>query len=41
MLPNEVAEIFVAASAAYKTVTSKPAYTDIDKLDEKLNSIIV
>ena len=33
MTPDDVAEIFVAASAAHQTATSEPAYADIDKFD--------
>ena len=41
MTPNKVIEIFAAATAAYKSVTSKPAFTDIDQFDNKVNSILV
>ena len=41
MTHDEVSEIFTNATAAYETVTSKPTYTDIDKFDEKINSILV
>ena len=41
MTPDEVSEIFTNATASYETVTSKPTYTDIDKFDEKINSILV
>lgn len=41
MTPDEVAEIFVTAMTAYEAVTSKPTYTDADRFDEKVNSILV
>ena len=41
MTPDEVVEIFASATAAYETVTSKPTFTDIDRFDEKVNSILV
>ena len=41
MTPDEVAEIFATATAAYEIVTSKLTYTDIDRFDEKINSILV
>ena len=41
MTPDEVAEIFAAATAAYESVSSKPTYADIDRFDEKINSILV
>ena len=41
MTPDEMTEIFTAATAAYETVNSKPTFADIDIFDEKLNSILV
>ena len=41
MTPDEVIEIFAAATAAYESVTSKPTFTDIDRFDDKVNSILV
>ena len=41
MTPDEVAEIFTAANAAYESVSGTPTYTDIDKFDEKINTILV
>ena len=41
MTPDEVIEIFAAATAACKSVTSKPAFTGIDRFDDKVNSILV
>ena len=41
MTPDDVIEIFAAASAAYESVSSKPTYTDIDRFDKKVNSILV
>ena len=41
MTPDEVEEIFYAANAAYETVTSKPKYDDINRFDEKIDSILV
>ena len=41
MTPDEVAEIFAAANAAYETVSSTPNYANIDRLDEKINTILV
>ena len=41
MTPDEVIEIFAAATAAYESVTSKPAFTNIDQFDDKVNSILV
>ena len=41
MTPDEVSEIFASATASHEIVTSKPTYTDINKFDEKINSILV
>ena len=41
MTPDEVAEIFTAANAAYESVSGTPTYTDIDRFDEKINTILV
>ena len=41
MTPDEVVDIFAAATASHKTVTSKPTYSDIDKFDEKINALRV
>ena len=41
MKPDEVAEIFTAANAAYESVSGTPTYTDIEKFDEKRNTILV
>ena len=41
MTPDEVAEIFTAANAAYESVSGTPTYTDIDRFDEKTNTILV
>ena len=41
MTPDEVAEIFTTATAEYVSVTSKPTFTDIEKFDQKVNSILV
>ena len=41
MTPDEVAEIFAEANAAYETVTSKPTYACIDKFDETVNVLPV
>ena len=41
MTPDEVAEIFTAANAAYESVSSTPTYADIDRFDEKINTILV
>ena len=41
MTPDEVEEIFYAANSEYETVNSKHTYDDIDRFDEKMNSILV
>ena len=41
MTPDEVAEIFTAANAAYESVLSTPTYADIDRFNEKINTILV
>ena len=41
MIPNEVVEIFTSVTAVYGIVTSKSTFTDIDRFDEKINSILV
>ena len=41
MTPDEVVEIFATATTAYESVTSRPTFTDIDRFDEKINSILV
>ena len=41
MTPDEVAEIFTAANAAYESVSGTPTYTDIDRFDENINTILV
>lgn len=41
MTPVEVVEIFSLATAACESVPSKPTCTDIDRFDEKVNSILV
>ena len=41
MTPGEVIEIFAAATTAYESVISKPTFTDIDRFDDKINSILV
>ena len=41
MTPDEVIEIFAVATAAYESVISKPTFTNIDRFDDKVNSILV
>ena len=41
MTPDEVIEIFAVALAAFESVSSKPTYADINRFDEKINSILV
>ena len=41
MTPDEVAEIFSTATAECGSVTSKPTFTDIDRFNEKVNSMLV
>lgn len=41
MVPDKVVEIFTAATGAHEPITSKLTCTDIDKFDEKINSILV
>ena len=41
MTPSEVAEIFTAANAACEILSSTPTYTDIDRFDEEINTILV
>ena len=41
MTPDEVADIFAAATAAYESVSSKPTCADIDRFDENINSTLV
>ena len=41
MTPDEVSKIFTSTTASYETVTNKLTYTDIDKFDEKINSILI
>ena len=41
MAPDEVADIFTAANAAYETATSKSTYADIENFDEILNELLV
>ena len=41
MISDKVAEIFAATNAAYKAVSRKPTYTDIDKFDKTVNALLV
>ena len=41
MTPDKVVEIFATATAAYESVSSRPTYSDIDRFDKKVNSILV
>ena len=41
MAPDEVADIFTAANAAYETATIKSAYADIENFDEIVNELLV
>ena len=41
MTPDEVAEIFAAVNAAHEILSSTPTYADINRFDEKINTILV
>lgn len=41
MTPDEVVDLFTAATTAYEKVSSRPTFADIDRFDEKINSILV
>ena len=41
MTPDKGIEIFTTATAAHESVTIKPAFTDINRFDEQVNSILV